>query len=219
MVSILLPVYNGEKYLARSIDSVLSQTFGNFELLIAFNGTTDGSRDIVRSYEDPRIRTFDYGMDKGKSKTLNRLLPEAQHGLMCLQDDDDVWMPAKLEKQVAIVDRFDVVGTMIEYIDELGEVTGRPDLAVDHEDIVGWSLAGINQVANTSAIFRTQDARDLRGWNEAYDGVEDYDFWLRLMRCGKRFHNIGECLVSHRIHGGSNFNRTNHSKIGMVLNG
>ena len=67
-------------------------------------------------------------------------------------------------------------------------------------------MRGINQVANTSAIFKKQDALDINGWRDGLDGIEDYDFWLRLMRNGKKFINVPEELVLHRLHSNSNFN-------------
>lgn len=100
MISILLAIYNGEKYLRNSIDSILNQTFKDWELLIGFNGTTDSSKEIIKEYKDTRIKTFDYGDDKGKCKTLNKLIKESQYDLCAIQDDDDVWEKEKLKKQI-----------------------------------------------------------------------------------------------------------------------
>ena len=74
MISILLATYNGEKYIKRCIDSIVDQKFTDWKLLIGFNGTTDSSKEIVASYDDDRIFVYDYGEDKGKAKTLNKLL-------------------------------------------------------------------------------------------------------------------------------------------------
>lgn len=205
MISILLPTYNGEKYIKESIDSILSQTFKDFELLIGFNGTTDSSKQIVSEYNDPRIRVFYYN-DKGKSKTLNRLLKESLYDWIAIQDDDDIWIPNKLEVQMKYTQDHDIIGTHINYIDEYGNITGTPNLLSDHYDITRLSLNGNNQVANTSAIFKKCDANLVGGWNENFDGIEDFDFWLKLIRRGKKFINIPEKLVLHRIHKNSNFN-------------
>jgi glycosyltransferase involved in cell wall biosynthesis len=206
MISILMPIYNGEKFLESSIDSIINQTFTKFELLIGFNGTVDRSKEIVSKYNDSRIRVFDYGDDNGKSKTLNKLLNEVKYDLVCIQDDDDIWVPNKLEKQIPYFKNFDVVGTLISYINEEGDITGKPDLSIDPHQIHYLSMIGINQVANTSAIFKRQDALDINGWVDGLDGIEDYDFWLRLMRNGKKFINVPEELVLHRLHANSNFN-------------
>jgi glycosyltransferase involved in cell wall biosynthesis len=206
MISILLATYNGSRYIKSSIDSILNQTFSNFELLIGLNGTTDNTKDLVREYNDDRIRIFDYGDDKGKSKTLNKLLKIAKYDLIALQDDDDIWVNNKLENQIKYIDSYDVIGTYISYIDSFGVYIGEPKLASNHNEIIELSFVGNNQVANTSAIFRKDDAMEVLGWREDLDGIEDYDFWLKLMRCGKKFINIEEKLVFHRIHNNSNFN-------------
>ncbi len=210
MISILLATYNGEKYLNLSIESILNQTFKDFELLIGFNGTTDSSKSIVDSYDDTRIRVFDYGDDKGKSKTLNKLLTECKYDWVALQDDDDIWLDSKLEKQIKLIHEYDVIGTLISYINEEGFVIGHPNLSTFPDDIKHISLSGTNQVANTSTIFKKSDALSIDGWRDGLDGIEDFDFWLRLMRDGKNFINIPEQLVHHRLHINSNFNTKKH---------
>jgi glycosyltransferase involved in cell wall biosynthesis len=205
MVSILLATYNGEKYLKKSLDSVLSQNFKKIELLIGFNGTTDNSFEILKNYNDERIRVFNYD-DKGKSITLNKLLIEAKFDWIALQDDDDIWKENKLEQQIKLIEKFDVIGTFIDYINENDYITGCPNLSEYNNDIKLRSLNGDNQIANTSAIFKKKDAIDIGGWRDGLDGIEDFDFWLRLIRNGKSFKNIPEKLVLHRLHSNSNFN-------------
>jgi glycosyltransferase involved in cell wall biosynthesis len=206
MISIILATYNGEKYLDLAIESVLNQSFKDFELLIGFNGTTDNSKDIPSRYNDPRIRVFDYGDDKGKVKTLNKLLNECKYDWIALQDDDDFWIYNKLEKQIEYIDSYDVIGTFISYIDKDGHIIGHPTLHSYHDDIKHLSMSGDNQVANTSSIFKKSDALEIGGWRDGLDGIEDYDFWLRLIRSDKKFINIPEQLVLHRLHSNSNFN-------------
>lgn len=206
MISILLATYNGERYLKYSIDSVLNQTFKDFELLIGFNGTTDNSREIVKKYNDSRIRIFDYENDKGKANTLNKLIKEAKYDWIAIQDDDDCWLPNKLEKQIKNINNFDAIGTQISYIDERGNIIGEVNLSISDDYIKKISMCGSNQIANTSAIFKKSDAIQIGGWRQEFDGIEDYDFWLRLMRIGKKFININERLVLHRQHTNSKFN-------------
>ena len=214
MISILLPTYNGEKFISQSIDSILNQTFRDFELLIGFNGTTDSSRDIVSSYKDERIRIFDYVDEKGKSTTLNKLLIESKYEWIALQDDDDIWMETKLEKQIEFINDFDVIGTFINYIDENNQIIGRPTLTSFPDDINHLSLAGENQIANSSTLIKKSVIFEVGGWSESLDKLaengyqpcEDFDLWLRLMKSGKKFKNIPEELVQHRIHKNSNFN-------------
>jgi len=206
MISILLATHNGEKYISKSIDSVLNQSYKDFEILVGFNGTIDKSKDIVNNYNDDRIKTFDYGYDKGKSKTLNKLLKEAKYDWVAIQDDDDIWIENKLEKQLQYVSEYDVVGSLIDYINENDDFIRHLNLRLNDYEIKFLSLNGDNQIANTSAIFKKSIALEINGWREDIDGIEDFDFWLRLMRNGKKFINIPEYLVKHRIHNNSNFN-------------
>lgn len=211
-ISILFPIYNGEKYLKQSIESVLNQSYIDFEVLIAFNGTVDSSKDIIKQYNDNRIRIFDYGMDSGKAKTLNKLLKESKGDILGVQDDDDVWVPKKLEHQIKYINDFDIIGSQINYINEIGEIIGRPNpnLAYEDKEIKEKSFAGNNQVASTAAIFKKEQVEKIGGWKEDLDGIEDFDLWLRLMKNGCRFKNINTVEVFHRIHSKSNFNTKQH---------
>lgn len=208
MVSILLAVYNGEKYIKKSIDSILNQTYTDFELLIGFNGTIDQSKNIVNEYKDDRIKIFDYGMDSGKSKTLNKMLKHANGEWIAIQDDDDIWIQTKLDIQMKYADtgQFDVIGTKIFYCNEEDIITGEPNLYLNHDEILSSCFNGDNQIANTSAIFKKEDTLFVKGWDENIIGIEDFDFWFKLIKKGCRFINIPTPLVLHRIHNGSNFN-------------
>lgn len=206
MISILLATYNGEKYIKKSIDSILSQTFTEWELLIGFNGTKDNSKQIISEYNDSRIRVFDYGDDKGKSKTLNKLLKEAKFDWVAVQDDDDIWLSKKLEKQMEYINDFDVIGTQIFYIDEEDNVTGKPNLSLTQEEIIGKTSSGNNQIANSSVIIRKEFALEVDGWDESLDCLEDFDLWLKLIKLKCKFKNLSKELVLHRIHKNSNFN-------------
>ena len=212
MVSVLLAVYNGEQYLRRSVESILNQTYGDFELLIGFNGTIDKSKDIISEFNDDRIRVFDYGMNAGKSKTLNKLIKKAKGEWLAMQDDDDIWLPRKLELQMKVANEgeYDVIGSKIFYCNELDRVVGMPNISIDHENIVKRSRDGDNQVPNTSAIFKKSDTKEVNGWDESLSGIEDFDFWLKLMKKGCKFTNLKKQLVLHRIHDKSNFNTNSY---------
>ena len=103
MVSIVMPNYNGEKYVRETIESVLSQTYSNWELLFVDDCSTDDSLEIVRSYGDPRIRTFQNETNSGAATSRNRALREATGRWIAFLDSDDVWLPEKLEKQLAFM--------------------------------------------------------------------------------------------------------------------
>jgi glycosyltransferase involved in cell wall biosynthesis len=220
MISILLPIYNGEKFISQSIDSILNQTFKDFELLIGFNGTTDNSIDIVSSYKDNRIKIFNYANEKGKSKTLNKLLSESKYEWVAIQDDDDIWIDKKIEKQLRFINNFDVIGTLIKYIDENNKVTGDPDLFTDSFIIAQLLSLGHNQIANSSTLIKKSCIFEVGGWSENLDKLaennvqpcEDFDLWLKMIKNNKKFINVDEYLVHHRIHSRSNFNTKRPNK-------
>jgi glycosyltransferase involved in cell wall biosynthesis len=216
-VSILLAVYNGEKFLSQSIDSILYQTFKDWELLIGFNGTTDNSKEIVNKYTDSRIRTFDYGDSKGKPATLNKLLKESKFDLIALQDDDDIWFPKKLELQIEKIDTYDIIGSFITYIDVNNDSIGAPSLSIQHESIIQKTKAGDNQIANSSALIKKNKLIEINGWDETLKGLEDLDVWLKLINSKCVFYNIPKSLVMHRLHSNSNFNTQNFD-INYILN-
>lgn len=206
MISILLPIYNGEKYIKYSIESILNQTFKEFELLIGFNGTTDSSKEIVSSYNDDRIKIFDYGDDKGKPKTLNKLLKESKYDWIALQDDDDIWLLDKLEKQFKY-NSFDIIGSQLLYCDSYNNIIGgNPTLECLDFNIKNKTLSGNNQIANSSTLIRKEKLVEVGGWDVDLDGLEDYDLWIRFIVNGYKFHNLSEALMIHRKHNDSNFN-------------
>lgn len=208
MVTILLPVYNDEDFLEYTIKSILGQDFRDYKCIIAFNGTIDSSKLIAESLveNDDRFIIIDYGNDKGKVKTLNKLLSIVDTPYISLIDGDDVWENNKLQEQVNICENFDVIGTLTYYIDTHNNKINQLYLDQNDVDIKNGFISGHNQVVNSSSFFRTSDALEISGWDENVEGMEDFDFWIRLYKKGKTFHNIQKFLVSHRIHGGSNFN-------------
>jgi glycosyltransferase involved in cell wall biosynthesis len=210
MISVLLPVYNGEKFVEESIKSVLNQTFKDIELLIGFNGTVDDSKKIAESFKDSRIKIFDYQTEKGKPKTLNRLLKESKYDIIALQDDDDLWEHKKLELQLPLIKNYDVVGSQIIYIDEQGRSPTRigsgPKLSTDSQSINDSMLNLQNNIANSSSLIKKQPLIDVEGWDESMPALEDIDLWIRMAKKGYKFTNSDKILVFHRIHDTSNFN-------------
>lgn len=207
-ITILLPVYNDEKFIERTLISLMSQTYQNFLCLIGFNGTVDSSKEIVNRMVagDNRFNIFDFGNDKGKSITLNKLLDKIETESFCLIDGDDIWDRRKLETQIMISDQYDVIGTLACYIDENDNVFNHLKLDENNSSIRDGILRGHNQIINSSCMVKTRDALSIGGWDSELVGLEDFDFWVKLYSAGKTFYNIQEYLVHHRIHKGSNFN-------------
>jgi glycosyltransferase involved in cell wall biosynthesis len=183
-VSVIMSVYNGEKYLREAIDSILNQTFKDFEFLIIDDGSTDSSAEIVHSYCDPRIRVFKQE-NKGLTKSLNIGLKLANGEYIARQDADDISLPFRLEKQVEFLDKqTDVVlvSSNIEFMDDRGESLGKSDRATD-SDLIAWYLLFYNQIGGHSQVmFRNQPVMKLGGYSEALRCTQDYELWVRLAK-------------------------------------
>jgi len=206
-ISILLATHNGSQFIDQSIESILSQTYQNWELLIGLNDTTDNTLEKVKSYSDDRIRIFEY-VERGKPNTLNSLLSESVGEYIAIIDDDDMWLPTKLELQVEKLedDAVDVIGTQMFYCDEAGNIMdGSPSLTRSSDNIKMMILQGDNQIANLSALVKKESLLAVGGWRNLV-ALEDFDLWVRMSRGNFSFQNLNEKLVIHRRHNNSKFN-------------
>lgn len=203
-----MPIYNGIEFIEESVDSIKSQTFKDWELIISVNGHAKNSEvyNIASKYQSHNIKVYDFFDLKGKSVTLNESLQLCSYDKICLLDVDDIWMPTKLEQQAKFVNVYDVVGTNCQYF---GDRNDRPFLQFG--ELNKSIIQQYNPIINSSACFSKCDAR----WNGEYDSVEDYEMWLRLANENKTFYNINDILVKHRIHATSCFNAS--GKQGEIL--
>jgi len=218
MISILIPIYNGIEYISESIQSILDQTFQDWEVIIAINGHAENSfiYQIAKDYEtvDNRIRVYDMHELRGKATTMNAMIGLCKYDYIAILDVDDIWLPEKLEKQAELLKKnhYDVVGTKCVYFENLdGVIANIPD-----GDITTFNFKEVNPIINSSAVLR----KELATWNENFNtGVEDYELWVRLWMQGKQFFNFEDVLVKHRVHPTSAFNTQDHgAKIAEIKN-
>jgi hypothetical protein len=217
-ISILMPLYNGVEFLPESVASVLAQTYQRWELIIGVNGHPPGSQVYrtahahTHAHAHAKIKVMDLPIATivGKSAALNEMVKYCQYEYVALLDVDDIWHERKLEVQLPkIADPYDVVGSHCVYF---GDRQGEPTLPV--QDISQFDFTRCNPVINSSCVLH----KTLAYWNPQWDGVEDYDLWLRLRKQGKTFYNCPERLVKHRIHATSAFNaQGNHTKVAKLL--
>jgi glycosyltransferase involved in cell wall biosynthesis len=202
MISILIPIYNGVEFIEESVSSVLRQNYENWELLIGVNGHPQNSKTylIAKEYEkkSDKIKVFDFHQIKGKSNTLNEMIKHCKYDYVALLDVDDIWHDEKLTVQAQMLNHFDVIGSNCVWFGDRAGVV--PVIPV--EDISKYNFALVNPIINSSSIIR----KELCHWNNKFDGVEDYDLWIRLRKQNKRFYNCKAILVKHRIHNTSAFN-------------
>jgi glycosyltransferase involved in cell wall biosynthesis len=204
LVSVCLPVYNAERYLADAVGSIRNQTFGDFEFLIIDDGSTDGSTKILKHHaaHDPRIR-LTIRPNKGLVATLNELIDQAQGELIARMDADDIAMPERFQKQVDYLRAHPEcveVGCRVKVIDADGDPLGDWWTLVEHEAIdaqhfqVGQGAA----LAHPSAMMR-RDAVLAIGKYRDFSSSEDLDLHLRLAEHG-RLANLPQILLKYRIH-------------------
>ena len=204
MISIVMPLHNGIEFLKESINSIISQTLKDWELIIVANGlSTAKINDIIRiiaSFQDKRIKCIRINK-RGKIKALNKGVFYAKNNIIALIDVDDIWMPEKLEKQLPLLQKYDVVGGDVEYFDEHH---GSPNLFLGQ--LIKPMFIWQNPLINSMVILKKENA----WWDESWEGLDDYNLWFYLLNKGKTFYNVPEILGKHRIHKNSYFNNKNN---------
>ena len=183
-VSVVMSVYNNEAVVGQAVESILAQTFGDFEFLIVNDGSSDGSAAILDDHarRDPRIRLF-HRANRGLIACLNFMIGEARGSLIARMDGDDVSLPERFARQVAYFDAHPacgVLGTNTNELDEVGTVTACTDFhPFDHEAIVA-ALGQASPYCHSSVMMRRDAVVGVQGYRAAYRHCEDYDLWLRL---------------------------------------
>ena len=206
-VSVLLPVYNAERYLAGAIDGVLGQTYRDFELIVVNDGSTDRSPEMLTAYAaaDPRVRIISRP-NTGYVPALNEALAAARGPLVARMDADDVSLPTRFERQVAYMDAHPgcvLVGTHVEQMDVDGVVIGpMSDVAFGHEHINADLLVRGWPIVHPTVMMRADAVRRVGGYDPTLCPNEDHDLFLRLAEVG-RVENLPEVLLHYRKHAGS----------------
>jgi glycosyltransferase involved in cell wall biosynthesis len=180
-VSVVIPAYNAMAYLPAAVESVLSQTFTDFEVLIIDDGSTDHIVSWVSGLTDPRIRLISQ-VNQGLSAARNTGIINAQGDYIAFLDADDLWAPIKLEKQVHCLDNHPTVGlvhTFMLFVDVQGKSTGRV-MASDLAGEVWAQLAIRNAIACPSVMARRECFDRVGLFDQTLRSIEDWDMWLRI---------------------------------------
>lgn len=194
-----MPVYNGEKYLREAIDSILNQTFQNIEFIIIDDGSRDKSAAIVQSYNDSRIRLLQNTVNKGLSAVRNLGLREARGEYIAWLDADDISLPARLERQIGLLNSEPQIGLCGTWIRTIGTIEGMETYyPVDH-DVIKCEMIFSNPLAISSVMLRKQVLQENNlSFNLDYAIVQDYDLWEKVSRFSK-ITNIPEVLTLYRL--------------------
>lgn len=200
VVSVLMPVYNAEKYLQLAIDSVLNQRFSDFEFIIINDGSTDRSKEIILSYDDNRIRYIENETNLKLISTLNLGLTLCRGKYIARMDADDVANEFRLQKQVAFLEsRPDclLLGTNAYVIDEQNKIIGKI-IQPSSNDKLQISLLFTNPFLHPSVMIRKSVLVRLE-YNEKAIHTEDYFLWTEIAEQGS-IANLQECLLNYRWH-------------------
>lgn len=186
-ITVLMPVYNAEKYLREAIDSVLAQTYTDFEFLIVNDGSTDNSLNIIKSYSDKRIRLINRE-NGGVSAALNTGLTTAKGSFIVRFDADDVCYPDRIRLQYEFMKKnpeYVLAGSDADYINKDGEYiftfnnAGYTDEVIREKSLLGCPFI------HSTVIYRKQDVLDLGGYEVKAHTFEDYFLWIQLLKKGK----------------------------------
>lgn len=203
-VSVLMSVYNGSRYLEESVESILNQTFTDFEFIIIDDGSTDESLSILKHYsqQDSRIQLITQP-NIGLTKTLNKALALAQGEFIARMDADDISMPERFDRQVEYLENHPncvALGCDVLQIDMDGAPICQMGVLLAHNEIEAQLLQGRGGVIRHPAVMMRRDALvAIAGYRDNFQTAQDLDLYLRLAERGK-LANLPEVLLKYRIH-------------------
>jgi len=205
LISVVTTIYNCDQYLEESIESVLDQSFKDYEFLIYNDGSTDTSVDIVKKFDDKRIRFIDDTSNIRIPRRRNQIISDAVGKYVAIHDGDDVSLPGRFEKQVEFLeaneDIFCVGGHAIK-IDSGGNEIGMMDYPPEtHEKIVSEIIDNVtNPMIDPTTMFKTQVFKDLGSYTLRKDiyTVPDFDLWTRAIIKGFNFANLQGYVIKYR---------------------
>lgn len=198
-ISVIMPLYNGEKYLKEAIDSILNQTYSDFELLLINDASTDSTETIINSYHDYRIVYIKNEENLGLIKTLNKGLDLAKGEFIARMDQDDISLPERFEKQIAILEKNPEIGVCGTWFTLFRE--NQKDWAVEHpesNDSIKIGLLTSCLIGHPTVMMRKKAIANHK-YDTDYQASEDYELWTRLIRI-TQFYNIQESLLQYRFH-------------------
>lgn len=200
-ISVILPVFNGEAYLRQAIDSILNQTFIDFELIIVDDGSTDHSQEIIQSYGDARIHAILNPSNLGLVGALNVGIDHARGKYIARQDQDDISEQSRLKLQFLKMeeDLIDICGTRWVSVDSNGKVLSTAETPLNEVAILSC-LATTVPFAHGSVMMRRSfmSEHHLQYDNEYL--AEDFYLWIRFAQAGARFANLDQALYFYRVH-------------------
>lgn len=197
LVTIGMPVYNCEQFIEQALKSVLAQTYENFELIITDDGSTDNTLEIIKKFDDPRIKLLVDGKNRGISYRLNQLIDIASGEFFVRMDGDDLMFPDRIEKQINYLLQYPEI-----------DVVGSDAVIIDNKNVIIGIRGGERRIIDINDLFistrfmhptvagRTQWFKIWR-YREEFSGCEDFDLWIRSF-ANSSFADLGIPLMFYR---------------------
>jgi glycosyltransferase involved in cell wall biosynthesis len=199
-----MSVFNGEPYLREAVESILNQSFEDFEFIIVDDGSQDNTAKILDSYDDPRIVRLDNPANLGLTRSLNRGLSICRGEIIARQDADDVSLPSRFKEQLNYLDQqpdIGVLGAQMDLINEAGDMVGKYEVPIS-PSMIAWQLFFGRSLAHPTVMMRRALIEKAGGYDPAFPYIEDFELWTRLVEI-TRIENMSSSLYKYRCRGDS----------------
>lgn len=211
-VSVVMPVYNRQKYIKSSVESILNQTFTDFEFIIINDGSTDKTLKILNGYTDKRIKIIENEKNSGIVFSRNRGIENASGQFIAMMDSDDIAYPDKLMKQVDFLDNnkeFGMLGTWVKWIDGNNKHVGKKWKLSAKPQLIAPIMLFRNYFVQSTILVRREAIPEWK-YSPEFEIVEDSKMWFEIsLKC--KVWNLQEYLLDYRVHT-DNISNTEHSK-------
>ncbi|MBU3576868.1 glycosyltransferase family 2 protein [Polynucleobacter sp. UK-Kesae-W10] len=216
LISVLMPAFNVEKYIAAAMDSILNQSYSNFEFIVLDDGSADGTAQIIEGYSDPRLKKVMLSENKGLVSARNTLVGMAQGEYIAFLDSDDLADPRRLELQLQYLQAngLDLCGTDHWVLHQSSGKRKRSKQRHSDADIRAM-ISVCSPLCNPSVMGRTAVFQKVP-YLPGNDGAEDYVMWVNLAIAGCKFGNVPQNLITYRVHD-SQISQVQNSKVNHIF--
>ena len=215
LISVLMPVYNCEKYILEAVESILQQTYTHFEFLIIDDCSTDSTVEQIKSIQDDRIQLILKPKNTGITESLNYGLRIAKGKYIARMDGDDISLPTRFEKQVAFLEANEdvvVCGTSFKILG-----SGLYIAVPETNDEIKVGMLQECKIGHPTVMMRSSFLNEHQlSYNASMEPAEDYDLWVRMIHLGK-FYNLQEPLLKYRVHQNQVSNQRNQNQVEKAL--
>lgn len=220
VISVIFPVYNAAEYIYEAIESILNQSFENFELLIINDGSKDNSKQIIQSFSDIRIKYIENEGNKGLIYTLNRGIIESKGKYIARMDADDIALPNRFEKQHLFMEKCPEFGACGTYATYIGNRKGNWQYPITDKEIKCRLMWG-SGIIHPTALIRKSILNDYNiKYSEDYIAAEDFKIWVDISNVSQLY-NLPEVLLNYRSHGSqvttTKTDLMNHTKCRIII--